>query len=212
MKKALSMVLVLTMVLALALPAMAAEGDPITTAPTESSKDVTASYKKESHTETEGDVLYFTITWTPTTPETALAYTGEQATYTWNGAENKYVKDDGSTAAGWNKGTAGYTVKVENRSNVDLSVVNEATVNFGLSVKQQKTGDASASDYVKTITPLDRANKNLTAVDTGENGTPTSVEITYTYSAVSGSTAPNVQETGKVTVGQLKVVVSKANA
>ena len=43
MKKALSMILVLTMVLALALPAMAAEGDPITTAPTESSTDVTAS-------------------------------------------------------------------------------------------------------------------------------------------------------------------------
>ena len=57
MKKALSMILVLTMVLALALPAMAAERDPITTVPTESSKDVTASYTAPSHKADNAEVL-----------------------------------------------------------------------------------------------------------------------------------------------------------
>lgn len=219
MKKALSMILVLTMVLALALPAMAVEGDPITTAPTESSKDVTATYTKESHTAKPGDVLYFTITWTANTTATALAYTGEQATYTWNGAEMRYYKNDKDSdyvAAGWNDGTAGYTITVSNQSNIALKVENTATVNFGLDLKQKVKGQGDAGFGEETAYPTETGTPTtLASAAEGveyESGTGTakSVSILYTFAANKSSTAPTAQETGSVTVGTLKVVVSKA--
>lgn len=220
MKKALSMILVLTMVLALALPAMAADGDPITTAPTESSKDVTASYTGESHTVKEGDVLYFTITWTPTAPETALAYTGEQATYTWDGASMKYNKntstDDGYVAAGWNDGTAGYTITVTNQSNIALTVVNTASVKHGLTVTEKVgNGDAKTPDEKGTTTTLNSAAEGV-GFGKDDKGTAQSVSILYTYAKGTNSTAPgsdDILTDGKsATVGTLKVVVSTYTA
>lgn len=218
MKKALSMILVLTMVLALALPAMAAEGDPITTAPTESSKDVTASYTAPSHKADNAEVLYFTITWTSTATsgDNALAYTGEQATYHWDGETMKYTKNtEGHVDAGWNKGTAGYTITVSNRSNIALKVENTATVNFGLDLKQKvKTqgstefGGETAYPEGGTTTTLASAATNA-PLDGSKTGTAQDVSILYTFAAKEGSTAPTAQETGSVTVGQLKVVVSK---
>ena len=219
MKKALSMILVLTMVLALALPAMAdtIETWPAGTTSKESTQNVTASYTGESHTVKEGDVLYFTITWTPTAPETALAYTGEQATYTWNGAEMKYYKNDKDSdyvAAGWNDGTAGYTITVSNQSNIALSVVNTASVKYGLAVTEKVgNGEAKTPDENGTTTTLKSAAEDV-GFGEGDKGTAQSVSILYTYAKGTKSTAPNDVTTGgtTATVGTLKVVVSKAAA
>ena len=218
MKKALSMILVLTMVLALALPAMAADGDPITTAPTESSKDVTASYTAPSHEADQAEVLYFTITWTPTATsgDNALAYTGEQATYHWDGENMKYVQNtDGHVNAGWNKGTAGYTITVSNRSNIALKVENTAKVNFGLDLKQKvKTqgntefGEETAYPEGGTKTTLASAATDAT-LDGSKTGTAQDVSILYTFAAKEGSTHPNAQGTSTVTVGTLTVKVDK---
>lgn len=218
MKKALSMILVLTMVLALALPAMAADGDPITTAPTESSKDVTASYTAPSHKADQAEVLYFTITWTPTdtSGDGALAYTGEQATYHWDGETMKYVQNkEGHVNAGWNKGTAGYTITVSNQSNIALEVKNTATTNFGLDLKQKvKTqgntefGEETAYPKGGTTTTLASAATNA-PLDGSKTGTAQDVSILYTFAAKEGSTTPNAQETGRVTVGTLTVKVDK---
>ena len=211
MKKALSMILVLTMVLALALPAMAAEGDPITTAPTESSKDVTASYKKESHTETTGDVLYFTITWTPAATQT-LKYTGEQATYTWDGANMKYKKNtdtgDGYVAAGW-YGSTGYTVEVKNQSNIDLKVTNSAsnTYNLGLT---QSVDDAVAATYAVNTKVLEKASKDVPFEGENATGTATTVKVSYTYDHVASAAKPDAPTSGEtLTVGTLTVKVEK---
>lgn len=212
MKKALSMILVLTMVLALALPAMAAEGDPITVAPTESSKDVTASYKKESHTETTGDVLYFTITWTPAATQT-LKYTGEQATYTWDGANMRYNKNtdtgDGYVAAGW-YGSTGYTVEVKNQSNIDLKVTNSASKNTYNLTLTQSIDDAEAVTYTETSKVLERASKNV-SFEGGATGKATTVKVSYTYAApTDGATTPKAPTSGEtLTVGTLTVKVEK---
>lgn len=211
MKKALSMILVLTMVLALALPAMAAEGDPITVAPTESSKDVTASYKEESHTETTGDVLYFTITWTTAATQT-LKYTGEQATYTWDGANMRYNKNtdtgDGYVAAGW-YGSTGYTVEVKNQSNIDLKVTNSAsnTYNLGLT---QSVDDAEAATYAVNTKVLEKASKDVPFEGENAKGTATTVKVSYTYDHVDSAAKPDAPTSGEtLTVGTLTVKVEK---
>lgn len=223
MKKALSMILVMTMVLALALPAMAADGDPITTAPTESSKDVTASYAAPSHEADKAEVLYFTITWTSTavTGDNALAYTGEQATYHWDGENMKYTKNtDGHVNAGWNDGTAGYTITVSNQSNIALKVVNTATTNFGLDLKQKVKNQDDTDFGTEQAYPTDGTTTTLASaatnakLDGSTNGTAQNVSILYTFAKGENSTDPESRDVltdGKtVTVGTLKVVVSKA--
>lgn len=222
MKKALSMILVLTMVLALALPAMAAEITetwPAGATAKESTQDVTANYTGESHTVKPGDVLYFTITWTANATETALAYTGEQATYTWDGAEMKYYKNDKDSdyvTAGWNDGTAGYTITVSNQSNIALSVVNTASVKHGLAVTEKVgNGEAKTPDENGTTTTLKSAAEGV-GFGEDDKGTAQSVSILYTYAKGTNSTAPgsdDILTDGKsATVGTLKVVVSKPNA
>lgn len=219
MKKALSMILVLTMVLALALPAMAAEPESTTaTAPTEASKDVTASYTAPSHQPDKAEVLYFTITWTPTTVTggEALAYTGEQATYHWDGKEMKYVQNTADHVnAGWNDGTAGYTITVSNRSNIALKVENTATVNFGLDLKQKVKTQGSTEFGGETAYPEDGTTTTLASaatnapLDGSKTGTAQDVSILYTFAAKEGSTHPNAQGTSTVTVGTLTVKVEK---
>lgn len=218
MKKALSMILVLTMVLALALPAMAVERDPITTVPTTDSKDVTASYTAPSHKADGAEVLYFTITWTPTavTGGEALAYTGEQATYHWDGEQMKYVQNTaGHVNAGWNDGTAGYTITVSNQSNIALTVVNTATTHFGLDLKQKVKTQDDDDFKAETVYPVDGTTTTLASAATKATldgktpGTAQSVSILYTFAANEASTAPTAQETGPVTVGTLTVKVDK---
>ena len=220
MKKALSMILVLTMVLALALPAMAAEAESTTATevPTESSKNVTASYTAPSHKADNAEVLYFTITWTPTATsgDAALAYTGEQATYHWDGETMKYVQNnEGHVKAGWNEGTAGYTITVSNRSNIALKVENTATVNFGLDLKQKVKTQDSAEFGEETAYPVGGTATTLASaatdakLDGSNTGTAQDVSILYTFAAKEGSTHPDAQETSTVTVGTLTVKVDK---
>lgn len=215
MKKVLSMILALTMVLALALPAMADTIDtwPAGTTSKESTQNVTASYTGESHTVKEGDVLYFTITWTANATETALAYTGEQATYTWDGANMKYKKNtdtgDGYVAAGW-YGSTGYTVEVKNQSNIDLKVTNSAsnTYNLGLT---QSVDDAVAATYAVNTKVLEKASKNVPFEGENAKGTATTVKVSYTYAApTDGATTPEAPTSGEtLTVGTLTVKVEK---
>lgn len=211
MKKALSMILVLTMVLALALPAMAADGDPITTAPTTDSKNVTASYAGEKHTVKTGDVLYFTITWTPAETQD-LKYTGEQATYTWDGATMTYVQNkgvgDNYVAEGW-YGSTGYTIEVKNRSNIALKVTNTASNEYTLKLTQSVNG-AAAEDYAKKESVLGSAADGVTIDGQKTTGTETSVNVSYTYAPTDGATTPEAPTSGEtLTVGTLTVKVEK---
>ena len=151
MKKVLSFVLALVMVLALSLTAFAVDPTPIQTEPKNHTecKDITADYTKESHT--KGDtVYYFTITWTPNQTNN-LAYTGEQATYVWNTDSLSYTKaTDGHVEAAWS-GSAGYSVELVNKSNAALKVTSAVENSYNLTLTKTGADEQTAASADATI-------------------------------------------------------------
>ena len=159
----------------------------------------------------EGVVLYFTITWTPAETQN-LKYTGEQATYTWDGANMRYNKNtdtsDGYVAAGWS-GSTGYTIEVKNRSNIALKVTNSASNKYTLKLTQSVNG-ATAEDYAEKESVLGSAAEGVTIDGPKTTGTETSVKVSYTYDHVDSAAKPDAPTSGEtLTVGTLTVKVEK---
>ena len=205
MKKALSMILVLTMVLALALPAMAVDLEPSNGA--SKTQDVNATFTGK--TETPTVCYYVTITWAADNSNT-LAYTGKQGTYTWSGENMKYTDTTPDSAQAKWTGAATYKVTVSNRSNADVSAsVVASETKYGITVS--KTGDTIATlgradDKLKDN--IDKAAKDQT------EGTATNLETTYTYSTASATGDPTADaQTGTdgnkyVQIGTITVTIS----
>lgn len=202
MKKVLSFVLALVMVLALSVTAFAEETP--TTTQTEPNnqqeyRDITAGYTKESHTK-GATVYYFTITWTPNQTND-LAYTGEQATYVWNTDSLSYTKAaEGHVDAGWS-GSAGYSVKLVNKSNAALSVVSSVVNTYGLKLDQTGTVEQTAASADATITDI-----NNPAAQ-GKEGT---AEYSWTFSEGENSTAITGETGTSVNVAKVTITVNKA--
>lgn len=198
MKKALSMILVLTMVLALALPAMAEE----TTVPTESvvptteSKNVTANYTAPKG-ESAGTKYYLTISWTV---NSSLAYYGKQSVYTWNGTQYKESQKADSHAPGWD-GSATCAVTVTNKSNAAVTVATEVTHNpYNLSATGSKSEGFTGT--------LKSAAEGIEFYETGRTGKPQTGTVTYTFGTTgAGAMTGNENQTG-VTVATVSVTVS----
>lgn len=201
MKKVLSFVLALVMVMALSVTAFAVDPTPIQTEPKNHTefKDITADYTKASHT--KGDtVYYFTITWTPNQTNN-LAYTGEQATYVWSTDSLSYTKaTEDHVDAGWT-GSAGYSVKLVNRSNAALSVVSSVVNTYNLKLDQ--TGEDKQT--------ADSADKNITdfKVSTA-TGTEGKAEYNWTFSKGENSTAITGETRTSVNVAKVTITVNKA--
>ena len=193
MKKALSMILVLTMVLALALPAMAAE----TVSPTgNTTQDVTATYSKP--VDTEGARQYFiTISWAAD-ENNSLRYEGEKATYTWNGTQYE-KKVTNEKTKGWS-GTAKWTVTVENKSNAGIKFSTSTTNTYELTV-------TNGSEQTLGSAAVDQSGKPIGFTETDKNGTAQTGHIDVTYTAVASAKAPAVSEATSITVGQITVTV-----
>lgn len=202
MKKVTSLLLALVMALALAVPAFAAE-TVITPNVGEGSKNVEAKYT-EPKTEDGGKVYYFTVTWAENT-KMDLAYTGEDATYTWDGSTMKYIKKvNNESEVGW-KGSAGYKVTITNQSNDDISATTSATANFKL--KAAVVGNETAT--------LESAAKGIDFTDTDTKGAASTKVTTYTFSndinnTATAPTADDVQANGKVIAGTISVTVTHA--
>lgn len=201
MKKVTSLLLALVMALALAVPAFAVD---ITPNAGEPSKNVEATYTAPVNQD-GGNVYYFTVTWAENEKKD-LTYTGEDATYTWDGSTMKYTKAvNNADKVGWT-GSAGYTVTITNQSNDSISATTSAKANFNLK--------AAVTAGNETAT-LESAAKNIEFTDTTTQGVATTKVTTYTFSNAGNdtSTAPeakDVQTNGKVIAGTINVTVTHA--
>ena len=179
MKKVLSFVLALVMVLALSVTAFAHDS-----VPKSEHQDVTAGYTAENVSKS-ATVYNFTITWDASKND--LAYYGEQATYTWNTSELEYKPNTESAtykAAGW-YGEAKVVVTVTNRSEVALDFTTKDENNtYGLDISANK-----ATTQTVTSATTDSAGNSFTWKDANKVGNPQSADITYTIKKGNDSTA-----------------------
>lgn len=195
MKKNISILLALVMVLALSVPAFAVE--PTTGSP---SQEVTANYTAAVEGGEPGTVYNVTITWTPNNVNDLTYSGGSQATYKWDASSLKYVVSEGSDAeAGWS-GSTGYKVTVTNNSNADVDVTVGATALYGL------TATVDGDENVK----LNRADHDIYSSGgkywtSGDTGVATNMEVTYTYSDTGAAYAPEVTSSTSITVGTITV-------
>ena len=193
MKKALSMILVLTMVLALALPAMAEETESVM--PTTDSRNVTANYTAPKG-ESAGTKYYLTISWDV---ETSLAYYGKQSVYTWNGTNYDESMKVGSHDPGW-EGSATCAVTVTNKSNAAVTVATEVKNNpYNLSAT-----DSKSDGFTGTL--------KSAAEGIGFDGTgnPQSGTVTYTFGTTGADAMTGNENQTGVTVATVSVTVSAA--
>ena len=203
MKKALSMILVLTMVLALTLPAMAAETD--ITPSDGKTKDVTATYKGPEDIST-GKIYLATITWNPVEGSN-LTYTGAKTSYKWDTGAMKYMPNEaGNVAAKW-EGFLSYTVKVENFSNDALSFKAAVGENkYAMQVEITAGGTTSARNDA-TVTVADPTNGSTNyAADTKYE--KTSQEMTFKYSPVTGTSTNVTSDAETVVIDTITVTIT----
>ena len=157
MKKALSMILVLTMVLALALPAMAV--DDITTTG-DTSKNVTAIYKGPEN-KISGKIYTVEIKWESQNTEKALSYTGATTAYVWTPEKMQYVASDktsdGSVAAAWD-GSAKVKVTVTNKSNDAIGYKVTATNTYDLTLTGSDTDNTQFTTIDNPVSGITDAN------------------------------------------------------
>ena len=203
MKKALSMILVLTMVLALALPAMAAE--TIVKPEGEDSMAVTATYKGPEAIST-GKVYRATISWTPD-QSSNLTYTGPKSSYKWDTDQMKYVPNTaGNVAAKW-EGSLTYKVKVENFSNDALVFKAESSKNtYQMQVKITANGTTTTDKTSATVTVADPT-KGSTDYAAGTKYEKTSQEMTFEYSPATGTSTNVTSDAGTVVIDTITVTI-----
>lgn len=211
MKKALSMILVLTMVLALALPAMAAE----TIEPSEgaSSTDVKATYKAPQD-KISGNVYTATIAWKAAeVTDGDLTFTGATTAYVWNPALMKYeVKEvKGTSAAAKWTGSAGYVVTVTNKSNAEIAYNVTATNPYELTLTGSDTDNTTFTTIPNPVSGI--TNEKVAGTEKGAaNGgaaETTKGTKTVTYTASDEATTNGVTSTnGELVVGKITVTIT----
>lgn len=213
MKKALSMILVLTMVLALALPAMAAETE-IKPSEGASSTDVKATYNAPKD-KISGKIYTATIAWEAKEgTDGPLTFTGATTAYVWSPANMKYEKQDvgegKSEAAKWT-GSAGYVVTVTNKSNAEIGYKVTATNPYKLTLTGNDADNAAATPINNPVPEI--TDGNVAGTEKGAAGgqaaDATSHSKTVTYAATAAATTNGVTSTnGELVVGKITVTIT----
>lgn len=175
MKKLLSMILALAMVLALSTTVFAAN---LETGEINGERDaeVKANYQAAGEPSFSDEKVYYVkVAWEQSG---TLKYSEGSTTYKWNAKQNKYEKDDAtSTMPGWNIESAKVTVTVTNQSN--------ATVTAAASVTNKDGFTVTGSFDNESVTLSSAAPEAPSA--TNLSGTEQKKTMVYTITAVTGT-------------------------
>ncbi len=205
MKKVLSFVLALVMVLALSVTAFAVEYNDVNT-PKKNDVEVTAGYTAGS--DTEGATTYkFNVTWNAS--DTSLKYVGEKAEYVWDVSDSTnlhYRKDVKNSDAGWH-GSYVLDVIVTNYSNAALSLKTTATATQDL-FDITNTG---AEALTVANAAVDKVNGNavINWKNTTIKGSEQTAAVKCTFTPKTDAGAPANASGNSITVGNVSITVDK---
>lgn len=185
MKKIMSLVLALALVLSMGVTVFAEEnsGSTTVTDPTDSannSKDinVTAGYTEPKYT-VDGTVYHVVVAWSQTG---TITYTGDQYTYTWKPGEGNYGRyDKTGEAAHWTVTDAKVAITVTNKSNAAITATCAEPKKVG-NVTVTGSYDATSNGQLE----LESAAPAESELPTTLNGTERTATATYTITKVDG--------------------------
>lgn len=204
MKKVLSFVLALVMVLALSVTAFAVEYTDVNT-PKENNVNVTAGYT--AGTDTKGATTYkFTVSWNAITD--SLKYVGEKAEYVWNADDsaNLHYERNVTNAeqAGWS-GSYVLEVTVQNYSNAALSLKTVATTDQELDITNNGEKDQTVANAA-----VDSSKNEIHYTNTAVKGSEQTATVTYTFAPKAvDAKAPSNASGNSITVGNVNITVDK---
>ncbi len=184
MKKIMSLVLALALVLSMGVTVFATEnsGSTTVTDPTkDNSKDinVTAGYTEPSYT-VAGTVYHVVVAWSQTG---TITYTGDQYTYTWKPGEGNYGRyDQTGVAAHWTVTDAKVAITVTNKSNAAITATCAEPKKVG-NVTVTGSYDATSHGQLE----LESAAPAESELPTTLNGTERTATATYTITGVDGT-------------------------
>lgn len=178
MKKALSLLLALIVVMTLSVGAMAVShtGDD--------SMDVDADFVAGDVSDT-GVIHSVHIEWNSIAK---LTYTEGDTKYLWDAASQKYVVAS-STESEWSGGA--FKVTITNRSNADITATASYTdtANDGLTTEME---------WAKQTVTCESAAKNI--INYSGTGSPTTGELSGTVKVTEGSINANTAGVGRITI------------
>lgn len=193
MKKIISLLLALVMVMGLSVTAFAGEyGEPSAT--TKEDATITASYTGGSVT--HNDKYKINVKWTPSG---TIRYSDAVTTYNWNTTSLTYDKDPSSTTAGWVCDKAAIKIDVTNYSSqgVKVSCAAPTITDNGVTAIKGTYTDGQTS----TVLNLGTANNGN---GTGGAGKETTDTTTFSINSVEGK----ITEAG--TIGTITISIEKA--
>ena len=204
MKKILSFVLALVMVMALSVTAFAAEYTDVDS-PKENNVDVTAGYT--AGVDTKGATVYkFNVSWNAS--DKSLKYVGEKAEYVWNVSDSKnlhYERNVTNAAqAGWS-GSYVLDVTVTNYSNAALSLKTTATAT------QDLFNITNNGDVEQTVAnaAVDSNKDEISYTDTVTKGSEQTATVSYKFAPKANAGAPTGASGNSITVGNVNITVDK---
>lgn len=189
MKKIMSLVLALALVLSMGVTVFADENsgsttvtDPIDAAGKSKDINVTAGYTAPTY-KSAGTVYHVVIGWKQSG---TITYTGAQNVYKWTVSDNdngKYVKDETeSKEAGWNVSGAAVAITVTNKSNAAITATCAEPKKVG-NVTVTGSYDATSHGQLE----LESAAPAESELPTKLEGTKQEATATYTITDVKGS-------------------------
>lgn len=205
MKKVLSFVLALVMVMALSVTAFAVDYTDVNT-PKENNVEVTAGYTAGS--ENKGATTYkFNVSWNAS--DISLKYVGEQAEYVWDVSDstNLHYKRNVTNAeqAGWS-GRYVLDVTVTNYSNAALKLTTKATTDQELDITN--TGDKEQT-VANAAVDKDSNNAVIDWRNTTTKGSVQTATVSYKFEPKANAEAPTGASGTSITVGNVNITVDK---